>query len=98
MAKKITVAMLKSGRMPSDEDVKEIIEQMEKAVKSIKGKNPNEITWNALAPITEDNYDELAGIGAAVMYLMKLCMTPAAWKYYANDFIKTMTSEEVEEY
>lgn len=85
MAKKITVAMLKSEKELSNEEIQEFITMMGNAAVNISVKD-DKITLNDIAPISEVDYDKLAGLGAGILYFMKKVCTPAAWKYLAAEF------------
>ena len=86
MAKKITVKMLKGKEMPKEEELVEISESMINTVSKIKG-----IDELDFAPLTVEEDGELvAGIGFAVLGLIKKVSTPAAWKYLIEDMRKSM--------
>ena len=84
MAKKITVAMLKNKKELSNDEIQEFITMMGNAAMSISVND--KITLNDIAPISDEDYDKLAGLGAGVLYFMKKVCTPAAWKYLATEF------------
>ena len=85
MAKKITVKMLKGKEMPKEEELLEIFESMMDNVPKTKKINDKDVS-----PLNEDDWDFMAGIGFAVLYLVKKVSTPAAWKYLVEDMREYM--------
>ena len=86
MAKKITVKMLKGEGMPKEEELVEIFESMMITVSKMKGIDEFDFT-----PLTvEEDGEFVAGIGFAVLGLIKKVSTPAAWKYLIEDMRKTI--------
>ena len=85
MAKKITVKMLKEKEMPKEEELLEIFGSMMEKVPEM-----TEINEKDVSPLNEDDLDFVAGIGFAVLWLMKKVSTPAAWKYFIDNMRGTM--------
>ena len=94
MAKKITIKMLKekkdfSNEFSSDE-IKQLIEEtIKRTDKVIKTGGLGDKT--ILEPFDMDDqmtYDYMAGMGFVIMVVIKNMMTPAAWKYYAEEAFK----------
>lgn len=86
MAKKITVKMLKGKEMPKEEEFVEIFRSMMNTVSKMKKINEQDFS-----PLTvEEDGEFVAGIGFAVLGLIKKVSTPAAWKYIIEDMRKAM--------
>ena len=86
MAKKLTVKMLKEKKMPKEEELLEIFGSMMEKVSEMK-----EIDEEDFSPLTvEEDGEFVAGIGFAVLSLIKKVSTPAAWKYIVEDMRKSM--------
>lgn len=84
MAKKITVKMLKEKEMPKEEEMLEIFGSMMEKVSEMK-----EINEEDFSPLTvEEDGEFVAGMGFAVLSLIKKVSTPAAWKYMIEDMRK----------
>ena len=84
MKKIITVKMLKGEGMPKEEELVEIFESMMNTVQKMKGFDELDF-----APLTvEEDGTFVAGIGFAVLGLIKKVSTPAAWKYLIEDMRK----------
>ena len=86
MTKKITVKMLKGNEMLKEEVLLEIFESMIEKVPEV-----TEINEKNFSPLTiEEDGEFVAGIGFAVLSLIKKVSTPAAWKYIIEDMRKTI--------
>ena len=71
--------------MPKKEELLEIFESMMNSVSKM-----DKIDEKDVSPLNEDDLDFVAGIGFAVLCLVKKVSTPAAWKYIIDDMKKYM--------
>ena len=88
MAKKITVKMLKGKEMPKEEELVEIFKSMMNAASKMGEIYDYEKDFSPLT--VEEDGEFVAGIGFAVLGLIKKVSTPAAWKYIVDDMRKAM--------